>query len=184
MHTRRLHAVLALLLLGAAGASSAGCGSSAPGAAECNADPFSCAAGTVCGVRSCTCPTASCTTDQCTPEFACLPSVSYAVEGSSCDTALGKAACADDLACVVDQGQGVCTPYCDSQNPCAPGLSCEPRTVELGPASSYPVIYVCQVPDGGFLEIDAGGHGPQPEASIGDAIGDVAHFDVRQTDSR
>jgi hypothetical protein len=133
--------------------------------------PFQCGSGTTCGVSECTCTTANCTKTDCTPQFACLPSVASATEGSYCTTELGKASCADGLTCIVDQGQGVCTSFCDSSQPCGFGLSCEARTIQFGTPSSYPIIYVCQVPDGGVLEVDSGGGGPPP---AGGATGDVS----------
>ncbi len=40
----------------------------------------------------------------------------------------------------------MCAQYCDADQPCPQGLSCEGLTVKLGAPASYPVIHVCQVP--------------------------------------
>jgi hypothetical protein len=158
------------LALSAAGvlASFGGC-SSGDGATagECNSNPFECAAGTTCSVSSCSCTCTTpdcCTHSNCTPVFACLPSNPEGLEGSSCSTDVGKASCNDGLTCVVQMGQGVCTPYCSSSQACAQGLECVELTVELGPPAMDPVIHVCETSaseGGGIIVVDSG-TGPTP----------------------
>ena len=156
-----------------------GCGtaSSAPGSA-CNLDPFQCASGTTCDISTCKCTTQPCSYEICTPQFACLQSVPSNGVGASCTTQVGGATCGDGLTCVVEMGAGVCTPYCDTNQPCPMGLVCQELTVKLGPSAMYPVIHVCQAPgaDGSFLEIDSGSSGGPPPPV--DAALDTPRFDV------
>jgi hypothetical protein len=157
------------LALSAAGvlASFGGC-SSGNGATttECNSNPFQCATGSTCSVSSCTCTTPeNCTDTTCTPAFACLPSNTEGLEGSSCSTDVGKASCNDGLTCVVQMGQGVCTSYCNASQPCAEGLECVELTVELGPPAMAPIVHVCETSaseGGGIIVVDSGGGGPPP----------------------
>jgi hypothetical protein len=185
MHRYRFLGVVGLLAV-ASGAMlcAGGCGSSLDGpTAECNSNPFQCGVGTTCSVKSCTCTTSDCTDSNCTPAFACLPSDANGVQGGSCSNKLGAASCDDGLACVAQAGQGVCTAYCNTSQPCSPGLVCAPKTVEIGTAASYPVIYVCQLPDdGGLLELDSGlGASCDADLETGPVL-DGTRFDVMFVD--
>ena len=169
---------LAVSAVGIGVGAASGCGSAsiAPGS-PCNLDPFQCGSGTTCDISACNCTTPTCSYETCTPQFACLPRLSSNLVGASCTTKVGGATCGDGLTCIVEMGNGVCTPYCDSNQPCPMGLACEGVTVKLGPSSTYPVIHVCQVPgvDGGILEIDSGSSGGPPPT---DAALDSPRFDV------
>jgi hypothetical protein len=157
------------------GACSSGISASAT---ACNLNPFECPSGTTCDLSACTCTTPNCTNENCTPQFACLPSVASAVAGTPCTAELGKATCADGLTCVVEMHTGVCTAYCDSNQPCGTGLECQAKTVELGPKGSYPVVQVCQQPgfDGSVFVPETGA--PPPPTDAG-KIKDAGHFDVQ-----
>jgi hypothetical protein len=80
------------------------------------------------------------------------------------------ATCSDGLTCVVTEGAGVCTPYCDTSHPCPSGDSCVAKTVELG--LSPPVINVCE-PEGvdcGEFQIDGESPPPPVDSGVGDSM--------------
>ncbi len=150
---------LGLLAVAAIGAWSA-CSSSSGGSAQCNANPWSCAAGTTCWPATCTCAKPPCDSTTCTPQFACLPSLSKQ-PGEACQDNFGvkAASCGDQQACVAfaDAGTtaGVCSSYCDPSHACPDGFACQ--SVSVGLAQNAPVESVCiALPPEGGVDFDGG----------------------------
>ncbi len=178
--------VLIVSFLGAAlaGALAApGCSSSGGSAATCESNPWQCAAGTTCW-PSCGCPkgTPSCTKDNCTIQFACVPDRAGTPAGASCSLTIGTAACGDYQTCVSfaegGAGGGECHAYCDSTHGCPQDETCQELTVSNG-ASSV-VEHACVAPP---AEIDAslmidGGAGSSSGGMSGDgAVVDAGFYD-------
>jgi hypothetical protein len=165
MSRSRFLGFLAVLTVAGGVVGSFGACSSSPAAAaaQCNSNPFQCGSGTTCAVSKCTCTDENCSYKNCTPEFACLPSFSSGLAGEACTNMVGSASCDDGLTCVqeknVQMGDGVCTAYCNSSNPCATQYVCVAIGVELGPSASAPIIHVCQAEpsDGDIIVVDEGG---------------------------
>jgi hypothetical protein len=100
-------------------------------AAACGGDPLACAAGTTCW------PADS------VPDLRCLPSDPAGGVGAACDQTVGRATCADGLACdQTGSAGGSCTEYCSATQPCPAGFAC--RTTHIGSGAAAPSVNLCR----------------------------------------
>ncbi len=135
-----------------------GCGSDSeaetPVAAECNVDPWQCAAGQTCWPSDLQ------------GSYACLPAAAGNAKGADCDNIAAQPHCDEDLSCFPGPvpGKGLCMPFCDAtpDHACGPGEFC--TTVLLAATQKQLPIHVCQpaAPDGGVS--GAGGAAGAPGA--------------------
>jgi hypothetical protein len=147
--------LLASIFVIAACSSSSATPSNGP---SCLATPTLCPAGQTCW------PTSS-------SDFACVPSASGVVAGTSCVESVAVATCGDGMLCDATNpdGEGQCAAYCEASDSCPSGYTCQATTVSGGSAT----ISICRVPpptttttpDGGPLPTADGGQTP-PDAAI------------------
>jgi hypothetical protein len=139
--------VTAALFLVAALSVPACSSSSSSAAAQCNAQPYTCAAGTTCWP-----------TDQ-AANFSCLKS-GPGKAGDACVNTVASATCGDGLMCFQQTStSGACVPYCDSSHPCPNAQACSTANI-LGTSA---LVHICL---SGLPQADAGtDSGPAADAS-------------------
>lgn len=146
--------------------SSSSVGAAAPGS-SCTTNPANCPTGTTCW------PADS------VPNLRCLASNPAGGFGASCDQSIGKATCADGLAC--DQtgpSPGSCTYYCGASGTatCPTGYECRDTHIGGANGASVDICRPAALPagDAGLFEA-----GPYPDAPfmVSDDAGDVRASD-------